>query len=537
LAERAALPVAPWPAAARDALVALLGAGTAAIGVWEALDQAGLIVRLLPGWERVRNRPQRDPVHRFTVDRHLVETAAGAAALAREVDRPDLLLIGALLHDIGKGGPGDHSTRGAVLARDIGATLGYPEGDARVLETMVRYHLLLPETATRRDIDDPATVAAVLGALSAAPSREREVLDLLAALAVADVRTEAPVTPGMRQRIGSITKTFVATAVLQQVEAGRLQLDTPIGRYLPDLFPGPRGRLITVRMLLNHTSGIGDYVLTAFPSLADASPASLDRFRFRTLRPEQLIEWGLSAPPTGEPGERWSYSNTNYVIAGLLLQTVTGVKAETYITDHVIRKAGLKHTYFPDGPRIREPHPRMYESLYQHVNPPRDYSTFDMSWASTAGSLVSTMDDLNTFYRKLLTGGLVGRASVAEMQRTVPVKDRDGGVLMNYGLGLYSLDLPCGKVWGHNGVVFGAGTQALSSPDGKRQIALASNLTKYQRLGADGLPTPDPIDSAMEAHVIQALCGGQAAAGGPSAGPGRAQPQPMPLRFARGYTP
>ncbi|TYB43657.1 HD domain-containing protein [Actinomadura chibensis] len=196
LAEGAALPGSPWPIGARDALVSLLGAGPAAIGVWEALDQAGLVVRLLPEWERVRNRPQRNPVHRFTVDRHLVETAAGAAALTREVSRPDLLLVGALLHDIGKGRPGDHSVSGAAVARDIAAHLGFPDDDVRVLETVVRHHLLLPETATRRDLDDPMTVRSVTDALSAVPGRERETLDLLAALAVADGTATGPAAWG-----------------------------------------------------------------------------------------------------------------------------------------------------------------------------------------------------------------------------------------------------------------------------------------------------------------------------------------------------
>ncbi|QKW34757.1 [protein-PII] uridylyltransferase [Actinomadura sp. NAK00032] len=196
LAERAALPPVPWPAAARDALVALLGAGPAAIAVWEALDQAGLIVRLLPDWAHVRNRPQRNPVHRFTVDRHLVETAAGAAALTREVARPDLLLIGALLHDIGKGRPGDHSTAGAAAVRGIGTRLGLPADDVRVLEALVRHHLLLPDTATRRDIDDPVTVQHVTGAVSGVPGREREILDLLAALAIADGTATGPAAWG-----------------------------------------------------------------------------------------------------------------------------------------------------------------------------------------------------------------------------------------------------------------------------------------------------------------------------------------------------
>jgi [protein-PII] uridylyltransferase len=181
----------PWPATARNALVALLGAGAPAIGVWEALDQAGLIVALLPDWERVRNRPQRNPVHRFTVDRHLVECAAGAAALTREVARPDLLLVGALLHDIGKGWPGDHSRSGAVVARDLGARMGFPPGDVDVLETMVLHHLLLPDTATRRDLDDPVTVQTVVDA-----ARSPEVVELLAALAAADGNATGPAAWG-----------------------------------------------------------------------------------------------------------------------------------------------------------------------------------------------------------------------------------------------------------------------------------------------------------------------------------------------------
>ncbi|MEO3809768.1 [protein-PII] uridylyltransferase [Sphaerisporangium sp. B11E5] len=177
----------PWPDDARDALVALLGAGRAAVPVWEELDQAGVIVRLIPDWERVRHRPQRNPVHRFTVDRHLIEAAAGAASFTREVARPDLLLISALLHDVGKGWPGDHSTTGEVVARDIGARMGLPPADVEILATVVRHHLLLPETATRRDLDDPVTISRVADAVGS-----RLVLELLAALAVADGHATGP---------------------------------------------------------------------------------------------------------------------------------------------------------------------------------------------------------------------------------------------------------------------------------------------------------------------------------------------------------
>ncbi|GII83966.1 hydrolase [Sphaerisporangium siamense] len=325
------------------------------------------------------------------------------------------------------------------------------------------------------------------------------------AAGVADVRTKRPVTPGMLHRVGSISKTFTAVAVLQQVARGRVDLDAPIGRYLPDLVPGPRGQAVTVRMLLNHTSGIGDYIAGAFPSLTRGSTESVDDNRFRTVRPEELVRFGLEAPATGEPGKDWSYSNTNYVIAGLLLEKVTGTDAATYITRDVIRKAGLKNTLFPRTPFIPGPHSKMYESYYGLIDPPRDYSVYDSSWYSTAGAVVSTMSDLNTFYRTLLGGHLLGQRELAEMLRTVPVTD--GDETFHYGLGIYAQDLPCGRFWGHDGAVIGAGTFSLSSPDGARQLSLGINLMKYQRIDENGNIKDHPIDLALGTHILQALCG------------------------------
>jgi [protein-PII] uridylyltransferase len=186
LAECPPLPV-PWPAPARDGLLALLGAGPSAISVWEALDTEGLVTDLIPDWERVRNRPQRNPLHKFTVDRHLVETAAQAAALTREVARPDLLLLAAVLHDIGKGWPGDHSVTGEVVARDVTRRMGLPEPDVELVAAAVRHHLLLPVVATRRDLDDPVTVKQV-----AALVPGRALLELLHALAIADGLATGP---------------------------------------------------------------------------------------------------------------------------------------------------------------------------------------------------------------------------------------------------------------------------------------------------------------------------------------------------------
>ncbi|MFE3325597.1 [protein-PII] uridylyltransferase [Streptomyces sp. NPDC059176] len=180
------LPV-PWPAEAREELVTLLGAGESTVAVWEALEAEGLIARLLPDWERVRCRPQRNPVHTWTVDRHLVETAVRASALTRRVGRPDLLLIAALLHDIGKGWPGDHSVAGETIARDVATRIGFDQHDVGVIATLVRRHLLLVETATRRDLDDPATVRSVAEAVGSPGT-----LELLHALTEADALATGP---------------------------------------------------------------------------------------------------------------------------------------------------------------------------------------------------------------------------------------------------------------------------------------------------------------------------------------------------------
>lgn len=323
----------------------------------------------------------------------------------------------------------------------------------------------------------------------------------------ADVTTERPTRPGFEHRIGSITKTFTSVAVLQQVGDGRVDLDAPIGRYLPDLVPGERGQQVTVRMLLNHTSGIADYVLPAFPGILENPGKVLDENRHRQLAPEELVRLGLAAPPVVERGT-YAYSNTNYILAGLLLKRVTGQEPEAYITRNVIRKAGLRHTYFPRSAYIRGPHAKMYESMFGLIDPPRDYSVYDMSWGGTAGAMVSTMSDLNDFYRKLLGGKLLGAAELRAMKTTVPTHEPEPGqeAVMRYGLGIYTLRMPNGGwYWGHDGGVFGAGTWALSTEDGSRQVAIGYNLMKYQRFDEQGRPLPDPVSDALYRYVDGAL--------------------------------
>jgi [protein-PII] uridylyltransferase len=188
LATESSAIIEPWSAAARGEFVGLIGAGSKSIAAIEALDQHGLMSRLIPEWEHVRFKAQHNPVHRFTVDRHLIETAVQASALASEVSRPDLLLMGALLHDIGKGRPGDHSIVGAELAWVIAARMGFSDRDTATIAAQARHHLLLPDTATRRDLDDPSTVALVIAAIDGSA----ELLDLLHYLTIADAAATGP---------------------------------------------------------------------------------------------------------------------------------------------------------------------------------------------------------------------------------------------------------------------------------------------------------------------------------------------------------
>ena len=180
------LPV-PWPAEARGLFVDLLAAGPAAIPVIEDLDQVGLFVLLVPEWEPCRSRPQRNAYHRFTVDRHLMEAAAEASRLVGQVERPDLLLVGALFHDIGKGYPGDHTVVGVDLLTTIAARMGYEGDDVDLLVAMVEHHLLLPDVATRRDLDDNGTIRQVADAVGGTV-----LLGLLGALTEADSIATGP---------------------------------------------------------------------------------------------------------------------------------------------------------------------------------------------------------------------------------------------------------------------------------------------------------------------------------------------------------
>lgn len=335
------------------------------------------------------------------------------------------------------------------------------------------------------------------------------------AAGVADTDTGRPIAPDMRHRVGSITKAFTAAAVMQQVERGRIGLDTPIGHYLPQLVSGERGNAITPRMLLGHTSGLADYLphaypsLKAFPALARTTPQSLQDHQFTRFDATELIGMGVAAPAVGTPGGRPGvYSNTNYLLLAQLLERVSGTSAEECITRNVIKPAGLRDTVFPTDRHVSGPHSKTYEAWFGMLVPPRDYSVYDMSWVGPAASLISTASDLNRFFALLLAGRIVSPASLAQMQRTGPVISFEGKQI-DYGLGLHRMVVPGhGAFWGHDGTVWGAGAIAMTRADGQRQMSVAINLMRWNVLDASGQPQPHPIDAALAALYRTALCGG-----------------------------
>ncbi|GHJ39967.1 hypothetical protein Sm713_55760 [Streptomyces sp. TS71-3] len=202
---------------------------------------------------------------------------------------------------------------------------------------------------------------------------------------------------------------------------------------------------------------------------------------------------GVTAPATGAPGGTPGvYSNTHYLLLGELLERVTGTTAERYITRNVIERAGLRDTELPTGPHVDGPHSRIYESWFGMIDPPRDYSVYDMSWVGPAASLTSTVTDLNRFYAMLLAGEIVSPSSLAQMQRTVRIASQEGRTI-DYGLGLHPMEgADQGAFWGHGGTVWGGGALAMIRADGTRQMAVAVNLQRWNKLDSSGRPGPLP---------------------------------------------
>nr|WP_279638456.1 serine hydrolase domain-containing protein [Kitasatospora cineracea] len=303
---------------------------------------------------------------------------------------------------------------------------------------------------------------------------------------VGDAATKARVPVDGQVRIGSNTKTFTAVVVLQLVAEGKVGLDASIDTYLPGLVRGDGfdGRNITVRQLLQHTSGLPEYVDTG-RVLADPK---------RYFEPRELLDAALAQKAHFAPGTQWEYNNTNYLLAGLIVQKVTGRPLGEEITKRVIDRAGLRHTSFPapGDTAIHEAHPKGY--LRAEDGSLRDYTELDPSWGWAAGAMVSTTTDLTRFYGALLDGRLLPPAQLAQMRTTVPAETLGTGV--RYGLGLISRPLTCGGVaWGHGGAIPGYETFGGTTDDG-RSASIAVTL----------FPGDENIGKHADQAVDEALC-------------------------------
>ncbi|GAA1985377.1 serine hydrolase domain-containing protein [Catenulispora subtropica] len=287
-----------------------------------------------------------------------------------------------------------------------------------------------------------------------------------------------------RFRIGSTTKTFTATVVLQLAASRRIALDAPAAGYLPRL---GLDRRITVRMLLQHTSGLVNFTGDAYADGVTVSgiPWSGKRWvdnRFHTYRPADLVHFASSRPLKFAPGTDWSYSNTNYVVLRLLIEKVTGHSYAYEIRQRILRPLKLRHTVVPGtSPEVPGPHAHSYYR-YQDAGRWRtvDVTRQNPSWISSAGEMISTTADLRTFFAALLGGKLVPAPLLHEMQKPHATIDPT----MSYGLGLQMQRLPCGvTVLFHDGDVQGAGTLMYSTPDGKTTMEAAVNYV-------DGVDAP-----------------------------------------------
>ncbi|MFE4827292.1 serine hydrolase domain-containing protein [Streptomyces sp. NPDC056672] len=280
--------------------------------------------------------------------------------------------------------------------------------------------------------------------------------------------------PQDRFRVGSITKTFVATVLLQLEAEGRVDLDDTVDSVLPGLVRGNGhdGRVITLRQLLNHTSGIYNYTSDA-GFIGKIFGDGFFQHRYDTWSPRDLVGLALAHQPEFEPGTDWGYSNTNYVLAGLVIEKVTGRPYATEIDRRILRPLGLRATSVP-GTDARMPRPagRAYSKFSQDsAAPVHDVTELNPTVAGASGAMISTTGDLNRFYSALLKGELLPERQLDEMKTTVPLSDGYA-----YGLGLQSHELPCGTVvWGHDGGIHGSSSAAATTVDGTHSVALNYN--------------------------------------------------------------
>lgn len=306
----------------------------------------------------------------------------------------------------------------------------------------------------------------------------------------ADLKTKRPMRAGDRFRIGSITKTMVASLVLQLVGERKLTLADTVERWLPALVPN--GRSITVRQLLNMRSGLFDYLDDGDETVGKRLLSGDWNYRWK---PRELVGISTAHKPRFAPGAGWSYCNTCYILLGLIVEEATGNSLTAELRTRVFERAGLRATSLDARPRISGRHAHGYELLGK---PPLvDTSDIGPSFAWAAGAIVSTADDVARFYRALLSGRLLRTDLLRAMQTTVSMGPGASG--WRYGLGIVRLLPPCGVAWGHTGAIPGYQAWALNSKDGKRQIVVLANL------GEDSISKRG--DQAVERVLGTAYCG------------------------------
>ncbi len=278
-------------------------------------------------------------------------------------------------------------------------------------------------------------------------------------------KPRTPMRPADRFRIASLTKSFVATVVLQLVGEGKLALDDSVERRLPGLVPN--GRAITVRRLLNMTSGLFDYLEDGDPRVL--KPYLDGNFSY-SWKPRQLVEIAVSHKPEFAPGAGWSYCNTCYVLLGLIVEKATGHSLASELRRRIFAPLRLRDTTFDTTPLIAGPHAHAYEQVGNQL---QDVSRVSPSFGWAAGAIVSTADEVARFYRALLSGRLLDSGMLRAMETTVSASEL--GADIQYGLGLARVPQPCGAAWGHQGGTAGYQAWALNRKDGTRQIVVLAN--------------------------------------------------------------
>ncbi|MFC8866442.1 serine hydrolase domain-containing protein [Streptomyces sp. NPDC057148] len=286
---------------------------------------------------------------------------------------------------------------------------------------------------------------------------------------VRDRASGAAMDARARFRVGSVSKTFTAVVVLQLVDEGRLALDAPVDRYLPGLLPDDR---ITVRHLLTHRSGLADYTDRMFHETVPG----FEGVRNRVFSQRELVDLSLAEPRTTEPGAAYKYSNTNFVVAGMLVEEVTGRPVARAFQQRIIGPLGLRDTsYVHPDTRIAGLRVRGYLHPDEAGAPLVDSTEQTVSWAQSAGAVISAPADLTAFMTALMRGRLLSPRMLDAMTTVAPT---DATNTRFYGLGLRRYDLTCGtRVYGHTGTVQGYYTYAFATRDGRRGLSAMANTS------------------------------------------------------------